>query len=383
MQEGKPFKGRELEQLKEFLKKMNLDYDEGLEYNVCLYNENSEIIGTGSAEQNVLKCIAIHPDYQGQGLAGTIISQLVQYEYEQGRTHILLYTKPVNESMFADLGFYTIIKTDTVLFMENKVHGFSSWLEKLINETPAQAMDPGKTIGCIVANCNPFTVGHRYLIEEALKQCDYLHVFVLSDKRSFYSPDIRYQMVQTGTSDLPRVILHKTSDYIVSAATFPTYFMKEKAEAEKANCKLDLDLYGRFIAPGLHIMKRFVGTEPDCRVTCFYNQSMKRQLPEYGINVLEIDRKEIGSHIVSASKIREKIKAGRYDLVKDMIPEPVQKYIHMRGDVTMYETEKKNNMGSLFGSCVSCSKFNVEEDGENKGKEQELFEMIDDYIEQA
>ncbi len=341
MQEGKLFKGRELEKLKDFLNKMNLEYEEGLEYNVCLYDENSEIIATGSAEQNVLKCIAIHPDYQGQGLAGTVVSQLVQYEYEQGRTHILLYTRPANELLFEELGFYTVIKTDTVLFMENKVHGFSSWINKLIKETPAQAMDPGRTIGCIVANCSPFTLGHRYLIEEALKQCDYVHLFVLSDKRSFYSADIRYQMVQAGTADLPGVILHKTSDYIVSAATFPTYFMKEKAEAEKANCNLDLELFGRFIAPGLHILKRFAGTEPDCGVTCFYNQSMKRLLPDYGIDVIEIDRKEINGHIISASKVREKIKTGNYDQAAYMIPEPVQKYILKKGGTTHVRNAEK------------------------------------------
>lgn len=107
MQEGKRLKGKELDQLKKFLEFMDLSYDEGIEHSVCLYNDDSEIIAAGSVDQNVLKCIAVHPDYQGQGLTGTLMSELIQYQYEHGRSHILLYTKPANEAMFSDLGFYT------------------------------------------------------------------------------------------------------------------------------------------------------------------------------------------------------------------------------------------------------------------------------------
>ena len=100
MLEGRPLKGYELERLKEFLKSMDLDYDTGIEYSICLEDEDYRIIAAGSVEENVLKCIAISPDHQGEGLSGTIISHLTQYEFEKGRSHLLMYTKPKNQAMF-------------------------------------------------------------------------------------------------------------------------------------------------------------------------------------------------------------------------------------------------------------------------------------------
>ena len=320
-------KGYDLERLKEFLKSMDLDYDTGIEYSICLEDEDYRIIAAGSVEENVLKCIAISPDHQGEGLSGTIISHLTQYEFEKGRSHLLMYTKPKNQAMFEDLGFYTILKTDRVLFMENKKTGFTDFMEKVKAESPEDALKEGKVIGAIVANCNPFTLGHRYLIETALKQCDYLHLFVLSDKRTFYSASERYEMVKEGVKDLDRVILHQTSDYIISAATFPTYFMKEKTEAGKANCRLDLELFGKRIAPELHITKRFVGTEPNCAVTDCYNVTMKEVLPGLGIEVTEIQRKEQEGTAISASRVRQAVKEGKTEEIRGLVPESTWKHI--------------------------------------------------------
>ena len=266
--------------------------------------------------------------YPFNGLpSNTIISHLTQYEFEKGRSHLLMYTKPKNQAMFEDLGFYTILKTDRVLFMENKKTGFTDFMEKVKAESPEDALKEGKVIGAIVANCNPFTLGHRYLIETALKQCDYLHLFVLSDKRTFYSASERYEMVKEGVKDLDRVILHQTSDYIISAATFPTYFMKEKTEAGKANCRLDLELFGKRIAPELHITKRFVGTEPNCAVTDCYNVTMKEVLPGLGIEVTEIQRKEQEGTAISASRVRQAVKEGKTEEIRGLVPESTWEHI--------------------------------------------------------
>lgn len=325
--EGRPFKGDDFNQLVEFLRKMGLEYEEGIEYSVCLLDENDAIIGTGSAEQNVLKCVAVAREAQGLGLSGTIISDLVQYEFEKGRTDLFMYTKPGNRDLFEDLGFYTVLMTEEVLFMENRKRGFEAFMDRLQEESPEEALDRGKTVGAIVANCNPFTFGHRYLIEEALKECDFIHLFILTDKRSFFSAEDRFRMVREGTCDLERVILHRASDFIISAATFPTYFMKEQAKAQKANCRLDLELFGQRIAPGLRITKRFVGTEPCCRTTGDYNEAMKSILPDYGITVREIERKVLGEQAISASKVRALLAAGNYEKIKSLAPETTLSYL--------------------------------------------------------
>ncbi len=328
--EGRPLKGKELDRLKAFLSRMDLEYDSGIEYSICLFDEDYRILAAGSAEQNVLKCIAVDPKAQGQGISGTILSYLIQYEFENGRSHILLYTKPKNKEMFEDSGFYTVLVTDEVLFMENKKNGFEEFIDRLIKESPAEAFESGKVIGSIVVNCNPFTLGHRYLIEQALRNCDYVHVLVLGDNRSSFDASERFFMVREGTRDLPRVIVHQASDFVISAATFPTYFMKEKAQAERANCRLDLELFGRRIAPALGITKRFVGTEPVCAVTGQYNEEMMKMLPGLGILVTEIERKESKEEAISASVVRNLYEKEDFEGIKYLVPETTLQYLMNR-----------------------------------------------------
>ena len=325
--EGKPLRGKELQSLKDFLQRMGLQYDDGIEYSACILNDSYEIIGTGSVEGNVIKCVAVDPACRGQGISAEIISYLVQYEFETARTHILIYTKPENKAMFGDMGFYTIFETDSILFMENRSRGFAEFLENISQETPANALDGRSIIGAVVANCNPFTLGHQYLIEQSLKQCDYLHLFILSDNRSYFSADERFGMVRKGTAHLERVILHRTQDYMISAATFPTYFFKDRMQGQKANCMLDLELFAARIAPQLHIVKRFVGSEPYCEVTKKYNDAMKVVLPPYGIEALELERHTIEGEPVSASDVRRHLENKEWDAVKMLVPKSSYKYL--------------------------------------------------------
>ena len=336
---GRPFRGRELDELKEFLAGAGLRYEEGIEYSVCL-KEGGVITGTGSVEANVIKCVAVEKSRQGQGIMAQIISELIQYLYEKERTHVFVYTRPENLEIFADMGFYAVYAAEGILLLENREKGFDSYLKQLEEETPKEALpqpaaggDAGKKaaplsrIGSVAVNCCPFTLGHRYLLEEALRQCDYLHLFLLSDNRGIFSARERYEMLQRGTEDLDRLILHETSGYIISAATFPTYFFKDRAQGESANCRLDLELFGARIAPRLGIAVRFVGTEPFCRITRAYNEEMKRILPGYGIRVVETKRKALNGRPVSASEVRKRIAQGDVEGVKKMVPEKVYRYL--------------------------------------------------------
>lgn len=324
---GNPLKGNERNKLKEFLEKMDLEYDEGIEYSVCILNDDFEIIATGSVDRNVLKCIAIEPSCQGQGISAIILSELIQYEFEQGITHIFIYTKPENLVMFSNMGFYTILQTENILFMENKNGGFERFVKDVKAETPKEALDAANNIGAVIANCNPFTLGHRYLLEKALEQCDYVHLFLLSDDRSFFQSQERYEMVREGICGMERIILHWTSDYMISAATFPTYFFKDKKQGQRANCQLDLELFAKRIAPELHITRRFVGTEPNCAVTGMYNIQMKKILPDYGIQVHEIARKTAEHIPISASSVRRYIACNDLENLKLMVPEKVYDYL--------------------------------------------------------
>ena len=331
---GSPFTGRKLDKLKAFLAKEGLSYDEGAEYTLLLSDDDGNIAATGSVSGNVLKCIAVSDEYQGEGLSATVVTGLMKYALGKGTDHIFLFTKPKNFAMFSDLGFYQIVKTEDVLFMENRRNGIKKFADELSEASEghfaafADAYGREPLCGAIVANCNPFTLGHRFLIEEALKQCDLLHLFILSEDKSEFSREERFEMVKEGIKDLKRVILHRTSDYLISQATFPTYFIKDKAKAEEANCELDVRIFGECLAGPLHIKKRFAGTEPSDMVTNAYNEAMRRILPEYGIEFTEIERLKTADGIpVSAKEVRRMLKEGNYEALKKYLPESTMKQL--------------------------------------------------------
>lgn len=322
---GQPLSGRKKEKVTAFLHRAGLDYDEGVEYTVSLVTNQGEIAATGSLQQNILKCIAVDDQYQGLGLSSKIVTLLLNQALSQGHKHIFLFTKPKNRAMFADLGFYPIVETEDILFMENIQNGIGRYVGSLANPQPSQTEN--KTIGAIVANCNPFTDGHRYLIETAAAQCGVLHLFILSEDKSLFPAQVRYSLAQQGTADLTNVVLHPTSDYLISSAVFPTYFMKDKARAQDANCELDLHIFCQYFAKELGITKRFVGTEPFCRVTGAYNEAMKKILPQYGIELVEIPRKLWEGRAISASQVRQCMAVGDFEKIRSMVPPATMEYI--------------------------------------------------------
>jgi [citrate (pro-3S)-lyase] ligase len=300
-----------------FLDSQGLAFDDDIEYTVNLLGEDGEITATGSLAHNVLKCIAVSMDLRGEGACASVVSELTAESYRRGRTHLFLFTKPANEGQFASLGFYPMAKTKDVLMMENLRTGIDDYVRGL-----SKPKNSGLT-GAVVVNCNPFTLGHRYLMETASSRVDALHVFVLSEDRSQFPADLRYRLVKEGVSDLPNIYLHRSEDYIISSATFPKYFLKDHARPDEANGTLDLVLFAQRIARPLGVTVRFVGTEPFCRMTAAYNRLMKKVLPQFGIEVAEIERKDA----ISASKVRKLMEDGNTEEIRKLVPETTYRAI--------------------------------------------------------
>ena len=318
---GSPMEGVMLEKLKSFLASSDLDYDPAVRFTAALM-EDDQIIATGSIDGATLKCIAVSPDHQGEDLASQIMTALLQEAASRNLRHLMLYTKPKNQYLFRSFGFHPVIRTSDCLMMENRKDGLSAFLAGL--EKPADGQNP---IGCIVANCNPFTKGHRYLIETASSQCAWLHLFVLSEDKSMFSAEDRIAMVKEGCRDLGNVLIHPTGPYMVSSATFPGYFIKDKARVQDVHCELDIRLFGEKIAPTLGITRRYVGTEPNCAVTNHYNSRMKQLLPEYGVELIEIERKTFSGSAISASRVREMLSNAQYEQLSLLLPQSSIEYI--------------------------------------------------------
>jgi len=332
---GSPFRGAVLEKMKAFLTDCGLKYDERVEYSVCL-SEDDSIAAAGSLDGSVLKCVAVSPEHQSEGLAARIISELVSEAARRQRFHLFLFTKPENEELFSGLGFYPVAKTGQVLLMENKKQGVRQFAASLKKpDVPATGdKEPAagslSVTGAIVVNCNPFTRGHLYLIETASRQCGLLYLFVVSENKSRFPAETRLELVRLGTAHLPNVQLCSTGPYLVSAATFPDYFLKDQPGAvspQALNTELDLTIFAECFARPLGISRRYVGSEPLDQVTAVYNKQMKEILPSFGIEVIEIPRLEDTGGAVSASRVRRLLDELNFEAVRELVPPTTYEYL--------------------------------------------------------
>ena len=312
---GSPLQGIWLEKHSTFLQRCALRYDPCIEYTV-LITEQDNIIACGSLDGHTVKCVAVHPDHQGEDLTARVMTALLQESSRRGIDQLMLYTKPHNQYLFTALGFHPVMRTSDCLLMENKRNGLASYLDSL--QRPNSDRTP---VGSIVAHCNPFTRGHRYLIETAARECAFVHVFVLSEDKGLFSPEERLAMVREGCRDLKNVLVHPTDAYMVSSATFPTYFVKNPAQADSIFCELDIRLFGQKIAPALGITRRYVGTEPHSIVTAHYNQELHRLLPAMGVEVIEKERITLDGSAISASRVRALLQSGQTQELSSLLPD--------------------------------------------------------------
>ncbi len=307
-----------------FLAQAGLEADLQVERTVLVWDEDT-LIASGSRQGNLLKCIAVDPLRQGEGLTATVLTQLRQDAFAAGHKHLFLYTKPQNKLQFSSLFFYPIAQTQQVLLMEDKPDGIRRFLDTL------PVSGSGGTVGSLVMNCNPFTKGHRYVIETAAKACDWVYVFVLSEDKSRFSAADRLEMVCLGTADLPNVTVLTTGPYLISSATFPTYFLKEREQAESIHCLLDIEIFTRYFVPKFGITHRFVGTEPLSPMTRQYNTALKEHLPQRGINLVEVPRLEVSDTPISASTVRACLDAGELEALKKAVPPTTLDYLQAHG----------------------------------------------------
>lgn len=311
---------RMLAQVDALLVENGITRDANLDYICAMVDEENRVIATGSCFGATLRCFAVSQQHQGEGLLNEVVSHLMEYQMARGYSHLFLYTKIKSAKFFQSLGFYEIARVDgTLVFMENRRNGFPSYLSRL--EKTAR---PGIS-GAIVMNANPFTLGHQYLVETAAGRCDTLHLFLLSEDASLVPFGVRKQLVQAGTAHLKNVVLHDSGPYIISNATFPSYFLKDDAAVIQGHAKLDLAIFVR-IARALGVTVRFVGEEPTSQVTGLYNEIMAAQLPENGIDCVILPRKQALGKAISASTVRAALQAGDWQTLSRLVPQTTLDY---------------------------------------------------------
>ena len=278
--------------------------------------EGEALLALGGIAGNAIRSLAVEESRQGEGILPALVTQLYRQMRESGIGNVFVVTKPVYAPLFSSLCFNELARTQDAALLESSNTAFSRYLGQL-----------PLADGAIVMNADPFTLGHRYLVETACVQCARLNVFVLSSEAAHVPARARLQLVREGCRDLANVQVVEGGDYIISGATFPDYFFKDKNEAALAYARLDATLFARRIAPACGIHTRFVGEEPLDPMTAAYNETLCAILPQDGIQVRVIPRKMMDGSPISASRVRALWRETRYDEIAPLVPESTLAYI--------------------------------------------------------
>ena len=303
-------------QVEDFLGRNGLRLEEVDLYQAVLDADGAILAGGGLA-RDVVKCIAVSPSARSLGLTNPLVSSLISAAFARGYTNVKVFTKPENRSVFESLGFRLLAEAPRAILMENG-RGLEDYCAYLrAHRAP----------GVIVMNANPFTLGHRYLVEQAaLTAGGGLVVIPVREDVSMFPYSERLAMIRAGAGDVATVV--EGSAYQISAATFPTYFLKDLSDTAETQMRLDIDLFGRWIAPALGATVRFVGSEPSDPLTARYNALMKELLPGYGVQVVEVKRlKGPDGRFVKASRVRELLDRGRFADAAARTPESTRPYL--------------------------------------------------------
>lgn len=293
--------------------------------------DGSILVGAGMAG-DVIKCVAVSSGMRSEGLLVPVLSHLISEAAARGILNLKVFTKPSYQAVFESLGFKLLASAPLAVLMENG-NGLRDYCEYLSRH---------KAPGVIIMNANPFTWGHRYLINQSLArfatpwpyskssissraQSRDLAIIPVREDVSLFTYEERREMIIKGADGDAEVL--EGSAYQISAATFPTYFLKDLSDAAETQMRLDIDLFGRHIAPALGASIRFVGAEPTDQLTARYNQLLRELLPRYNIMVEVIPRKMDHGVPISAARVREALADGRFSEAASLVVESSRPYL--------------------------------------------------------
>ena len=299
---------------------------EVLDYYYATQSADGSILAGAGLAGDVIKCVAVSSALRSEGLLIPLLSHLISEAGARGILNLKVFTKPSYQIVFESLGFKLLASAPLAVFMENG-NGLRDYCEYLSQH---------KAPGVIIMNSNPFTWGHRYLINQALTRfatpwpysksgSEHLSIIPVREDLSEFSYEERREMILKGADGDADVL--EGSTYQISAATFPTYFLKELSDASETQMRLDIDLFGRHIAPALGASVRFVGAEPSDPLTARYNQLLREILPRYNVMLEVIPRRMNHGEPISAARVREALAAGRLSEAAALVPETTRPYL--------------------------------------------------------
>ena len=346
----------------EFLKGFDLTFTGNIDYTMGLYDDG-QLIGTGSLGGRVMRDIAISEKYQKKGLTRRIIRNLQGESYRRGVTGNQIFTKPKNVPIFEHMGFKCVAVAEPYAALLEK--GTDTLEDYLGRVRSILGTGEGKNRGAIVMNCNPFTLGHRSLVEYAHNNCDEVIIFAVQEDRSIFPFSDRFSLIKQGVRDMKGVEVISGGDFIISNATFPTYFIKGTDELA-AQTKLDATVFATRIAPARNSPRRYLGKAPTDKTTLAYNNAMREVFAQNGIELKEIPREQKGNQIVSASSVRKALSEDDWETVYRMVPKTTLIYLKSPAG---QEVIRKIKMTEAFKRMEAEEKAKEEGAAKEAGKE--------------
>lgn len=335
--------------IKDFLGNLGFDYNPSeVDCTMIVYNLKGEIVGTGSHQQRILKFVAVAPEYRDTTAFALIVTYMTEKLLKTYK-HTFVFTRPENSIRFQGLG-YTEIATAPPLFSILEF-GFESIVTYQEYLKTLRVQTKTNNVAAIVVNCNPFTNGHKFLIEKAAAENEVLYLFVVEEDRSAFPFEIRWELIRKGVAHLKNVVMVKGGMYVVSGAIFPAYFLKNEQvnDVMQKQAELDVTIFANYIVPVLGIKKRYVGTENYCKTTGAYNLAMQAILPSSGVDVIEIERKATGigddnqPDYISASKVRKAIKNDQLEKIVGFLPECTRDFLFSEESLSIRQKIKEGN----------------------------------------
>ncbi|HOI84783.1 MAG TPA: GNAT family N-acetyltransferase [Acholeplasmataceae bacterium] len=301
------------------LKASSLHMDEHVDETYNLY-DGEHIVGTISTYANVIKMIAIDSSYQGEQITALLLHHVMRLFEERQINKYFIYTKPENKVYFTGYPFALVAETAHIALFENKLYTISDHLLALKTTLKPHH---GKR-AALVMNCNPLTNGHLYLIETCAKENDQVIIFLVEENRSVFPFQVRYQLIKKATKHLKNVSVVPSTPYIISLATFPTYFIKDASQISKQFMELDITIFKQHFFKAFELDSRYVGTEPKDPATRMYNETMQELL---GDKLHIIERKTYHDEPISASFIRELMREKNYREIKKRVPSVTYRFL--------------------------------------------------------
>lgn len=312
--------------------KINLDLDfekdeylkfiqeAGLNFDGCdeafIIRENGKIVATAAYDGNILKLFAVLESRREEGFIPQLVTFIKDILFKKGIKQTFIYTKPEYENVFTSIFYKVLAKTDKIVLLTDDYDDYYKWIDSI--------KELGDYTCAVVMNANPFTKGHRYLMDVVQREVTNIIVFVVEEDSSLFSFKDRFRMVKKGLEDIWLEVV-PGGKYIISKASFPSYFLKKSDDISKEYAKLDADLFIGRIAKDLGIKIRYVGEEPEDQLTNSYNEALIERSKDSNLEIRVVKRLEVNGKPVSASFVRENL--DNKDLIKNYLPDSTIKIL--------------------------------------------------------